>query len=51
MEAAFDCASHLMLAALVGRGPRPDTDRFVPLLDEVLANVRLDAALAVAGYD
>jgi hypothetical protein len=31
-----------MLAALAGRGPRPDVDRFVPLLD---------AALADAGYD
>lgn len=51
LEAAFDCASHLMLAALVGRGPRPDTDRFVPLLDATLANVRVEAALADAGYD
>lgn len=51
LEASFDCATHLMLAALVGRGPRVDTDRFVPLLDATLANVRLDAALADAGYD
>jgi hypothetical protein len=51
LEAAFDCNSHLMLAALVGRGPRVDTDRFVPLLDATLANVRVDAALADAGYD
>jgi hypothetical protein len=40
-----------MLAVLVGRGPRPDTDRFVPLLDSTLAVVRVDAALADAGYD
>ena len=33
LEAAFDCDSHLMVAVLTGRGPRPDTDRFVPLLD------------------
>jgi Transposase DDE domain len=51
LEASFDCASHLMLAALVSRGPRPDADRFVPLLDATLANVRLGAALADAGYD
>src|SRR5262249_28071416 len=51
LEASFACATHLMLAALVGRGPRVDTDRFVPLLDATLANVRIDAALADAGYD
>jgi hypothetical protein len=51
LEASFDCATHLMLAALAGRGPRVDTDRFVPLLDATLANVRVGAALADAGYD
>jgi hypothetical protein len=51
LEAAFDCRSHLMLGALAGRGPRPDADRFVPLLDSALANVRIEAALADAGYD
>jgi hypothetical protein len=51
LEAAFDCDSHLLVAVLVGRGPRPDTDRFVPLLDTALANVGIDAALADAGYD
>lgn len=51
LEASFDCATHLMLAALVGRGPRVDTDRFVPLLDATLDNVRVGAALADAGYD
>jgi hypothetical protein len=51
LEAAFDCATHLMLAALAGRGPRVDTDRFVPLLDAARANVRIGAALADAGYD
>ncbi len=40
-----------MLAALVGRGPRVDTDRFVPLLDATLANVPVEVALADAGYD
>jgi hypothetical protein len=51
LEAAFDCDTHLLLAALVGRGPRVDTDRFVPLLDAALANVRVGSALADAGYD
>jgi hypothetical protein len=51
LEAAFDCSSHLLLGILVGRGPRPDTDRFVPLLDTALANVRIGSALADAGYD
>jgi hypothetical protein len=51
LEASFDCSSHLMLAALAGRGPRPDTDRLVPLLDQTRQAVRLDAALADAGYD
>jgi hypothetical protein len=51
LEAAFDCQTHLMLGVLASRGPRVDTDRFVPLLDATLANVRIDAALADAGYD
>jgi hypothetical protein len=51
LELAIDTASHLVLAALPSRGPRVDTDRFVPLLNATLAQVRLDAALADAGYD
>jgi hypothetical protein len=51
LEAAFDCGSHLMVGVLVGRGPRPDTDRFVPLLNATLTNVQTDSALADAGYD
>lgn len=51
LEAAFDCRSHLMVGMLASRGPRPDTDRFVPLLDAALSNVGIDAALADAGYD
>jgi Transposase DDE domain len=51
LEVAFDCDSHLMVGVLTGRGPRPDTDRFVPLLDAALENVGVDAALADAGYD
>lgn len=51
LEASFDCRSHLILAAFVGRGPRPDTDRFVPLLDATLQSARPKNMLADAGYD
>jgi Transposase DDE domain len=51
LEAAFDCSSRLILAAIPRRGPRPDSDRFVPLLDETLRQVRLTTVLADAGYD
>ena len=51
LGAGFDCTSHLMLGVPVGRSPRPDADRFVPLLDTTLANVRIGSALADAGYD
>ena len=51
LEAAIDCANHFLLAVLVGRGPRPDINRFVPLLDATLAQVRPATVLADAGYD
>ena len=51
LEASVDCASHLIVGVLTGRGPRPDVDRFAPLLDETLANVRPRRVLADAGYD
>jgi hypothetical protein len=51
LELAVDTVNHVVLAALAGRGPRPDTDRFVPLLKATLDQVRVDAALADAGYD
>jgi hypothetical protein len=50
-EGAFDCASHLLLGVLVGRGPRVDVDRFMPLLEATLEHVRLDVVVADAGYD
>jgi hypothetical protein len=40
LEVAVDCASHRIVGVLAGRGPRPDVDRFAPLLDETLANAR-----------
>jgi hypothetical protein len=51
LEVAVDCARHLIVAVLAGRGPRVDVDRFVPLLDETLANVRPRRVVADAGYD
>ena len=51
LESSFECASHLMLAALVGRGPRVDVDRFQPLLGATLEQVRVGSALADAGFD
>jgi Transposase DDE domain len=51
LEATIDCRSHLLVAVLVGRGPRPDVDRFVPLLEATMANVQPRSVLADAGYD
>jgi hypothetical protein len=51
LEAAVDCATHLVLGVLVGRGPRVDVDRFVPLLNEALDCTLLDSVLADAGFD
>ncbi len=51
LELAVDTVNHVILAALTSRGPRPDTDRYVPLLKATLANVRVEASLADAGYD
>jgi hypothetical protein len=51
LELAVDTATHVIIAAIAGRGPKVDTDRFVPLLKATLGNVGLDAVLADAGYD
>jgi hypothetical protein len=51
LEAAFECQSHLILAAIPRRGPAVDTDRFVPLLEEALRRVKLTTVLADAGFD
>jgi hypothetical protein len=51
LELAADCATHVILGAIAGRGPRVDIDRFVPLLNEALNHVLLDSVLADAGYD
>jgi hypothetical protein len=51
LELAVDCSSHVIIGAIPRRGPRVDTDRFVPLLERALRRVRLLTALADAGYD
>jgi Transposase DDE domain len=51
LEAVFDCDTHLILAAFGTTGPRPDTDRFVPLLEAALTRVDIATVLADAGYD
>ncbi len=51
LELAVDTVNHVVVAALTSRGPRPDTDRYVPLLKATQRNVRVDATLADAGYD
>jgi hypothetical protein len=51
LELAVDTANHVILASLPGRGPHVDTDRFVPLLQATLRQVRVHTALADAGYD
>ncbi len=51
LEAAVDCSTHAIIGVIPRRGPRVDTDRFVPLLENALRRVRLLTALADAGYD
>jgi transposase len=51
LEAMFDVTSHMCIGALATRGPAPDTDRLIPLLNETLKHVRLRLLAADAGYD
>jgi hypothetical protein len=51
LELSVDTQTHLILAARMGRGPRVDTDCFVPLLEATLDQVRVSTVLADAGYD
>ena len=45
------CATHLILGAHRGVGPRPDTDELVPLMKQMATNVLPRQLLADAGYD
>ena len=55
LEVLIDTDSHLILAVGAGRGPRPDADRLIPLLEQAtgrkLGPVRLARVLCDAGYD
>jgi len=46
-----DCATHLILAARPGRGPRPDQPTFGPLLDRLPHGFTLHSVLGDAGFD
>ena len=46
-----DCASHVILAIVPGRGPGPDILHFRAALDEALEAVAIDTMAADAGYD
>ena len=51
LELSVDCDSHIIVGVLTSRGPRVDVDRFVPLLDATLPQVRPQRVVADAGYD
>lgn len=51
LELAVDTANHVVLAAFTGYGPRPDTDRYVPLLQATRRQVKVQATVADAGFD
>lgn len=46
-----DCANHLILSILPGRGPKPDIDELQPLMRAMAPNAWPDQMLADAGYD
>jgi hypothetical protein len=46
-----DCASHLVLGVVTGRGPGPDDPYFQPVLAQATRHNRLELLLADAGYD
>ncbi len=46
-----DCATHLILGVLTGRGPKPDVSQFRATLDQALRRVKLQWLVADAGYD
>ena len=52
LELVCDCATHLILCAVPGLGPHPDTARLRPLLFNALTRVGgIGTALFDAGYD
>ena len=51
VSAVCDCASHLVVAAVPGRGPNPDDKYYYGALDQAVKRSRIDTLLADAGYD
>lgn len=50
-KAMVDCATHLILAARPGVGPRPDVNELHPFMQRMTSNVLFDQLLLHAGYD
>ena len=48
---AVDCSNHLILGTHRTRGPRPDVDQLLPLLDGFCHNALPSQLVADAGYD
>jgi hypothetical protein len=46
-----DCASHMILAVVPGRGPSPDSPHYRAALDQARRRLRLTTLAADAGYD
>jgi transposase len=51
LETVFDARTHLAVGALTSRGPAPDVDRLVALLQETDPGIKIHSLLADAGYD
>ncbi len=51
LELSVDTDTHLILGVATSRGPHPDVDRFVGLMDETLVTARPERIVADAGYD
>lgn len=51
LELGVDTATHLIVGVQVSRGPHPDVDRFVGLVDEALKTCQPERVVADAGYD
>ncbi|QDU10996.1 hypothetical protein V202x_44120 [Gimesia aquarii] len=46
-----DCASHLILAVVPGRGPEPDDKHYRQAVAQAAKRARVETILADAGYD
>lgn len=51
LETVFDTRTHVAIGALTSRGPAPDVDRLVSLLQETDPGIKIKSLLADAGYD